>query len=88
MTKMEIFNIIESERKYQDSKWGHTLSDDRPGDGSRSVDEFALYISGYAAVLVHAASTTGTPNSKLEVVRKIAALCVACMEQHGCPQRM
>ena len=86
-SREEVYQAIDTEREYQDRIWGDTLSDDRPGDGSRSIDEFALYINGYAHVLMHTASHTGDPMSKLAVIRKITALGVACMEQHGAPRR-
>lgn len=85
--RAEAFSAINSERDYQDKKWGGTLSGGRPGDGSRTVDEFALYIAGYADDLVRVASHFGDTKAKLEVIRKIAGLCVACMEQHGAPLR-
>lgn len=85
--KDDVLKVLESERKYQDFIWGDTSSDDKDGDGSRSVDEFALYISGYTNELVYQASHFGNPKEKLEIVRKIGALCVACMEQHETPLR-
>jgi hypothetical protein len=79
----QIMQAIDSERAYQDEKWGDTASSDLPGDGSRAVEEFALYIMGYAADLLHTASHFGDPQKELRIVRKIAGLCVACLEQHG-----
>ena len=83
----EVYAAFDSERNYQDGKWGNTLSGDRPGDGTRTVDEFALYIAGYTADLTHNASHFGPTGDKLDIIRKIGALCVACMEQHGAPKR-
>jgi hypothetical protein len=78
MIRKSVYKAIDTERDYQDTKWG-----DPSGDGSRSIDEFALYISGYTNQLVHIASTTSDSEAKLDVMRKIAGLCVACFEQHG-----
>ncbi len=86
-TRDDVFRAINTERSYQDQKWGDTLSGGRPGKGERSVDEFALYISGYTHDLVHNASHFGDPADKLDIIRKITALGVACMEQHGAPRR-
>lgn len=83
----KVIQAIDSEREYQKAKWGNTLSGGRPGDGFRTVDEFTTYIAGYTDDLVHEASHFGNDMSKLEIVRKIAGLCVACMEQHGAPLR-
>lgn len=87
-TREEVYRAIDTERTYQDSKWGNTLSGNRPGDGSRTTDEFALYILGYSHKLLDNASTFANTEDKLEIVRKIAGLCVACMEQHGAPKRI
>lgn len=93
-TRNEVYAAIDSERDYQDRKWGATLSGDREPNveagqkgGDRSVDEFALYISGYTNDLVHNASHFGKTRQKLEIIRKIGALAVAAMEQHGAPHR-
>ena len=83
----EVYAAFDSEREYQDIRWGDTLSGGRPGNGERTVDEFALYISGYTNDLVEHASHFGPSIDKLDIIRKIGALCVACMEQHGAPKR-
>lgn len=83
----KVYAAIDSERDYQDSKWGDTLSSGRPGNGERSIDEFATYIVGYAHKLLDQAATFGDAEAKLNAVRKVAGLCVACMEQHGAPHR-
>ena len=87
LARAAVYAAIDSERDYQDSRWGDTLSGDRPGDGSRTVDEFALYIQGYTSDLVQYASHFGPEEEKLNIIRKIAGLAVACMEQHGAPLR-
>lgn len=93
MNRTQVYKLIDGERDYQDSRWGATLSSDRvpvpqqSNGGDRSIDEFILYIKGYADDAVQVAAHFGDPNAKLDPVRKIAALCVACMEQHGAPER-
>lgn len=91
-TRSDVYRAIDSERNYQDSRWGKTLSGDRPPTelqpgGTRTVDEFALYIVGYAHKLLDNASTFAITKDKLNIIRKISALGVACMEQHGAPMR-
>lgn len=81
--RMKGYRAIKSERDYQDEQWGKTQSSGRPGNGERSLDEFALYISGHADVLRGFCTEFTDANTKLHAVRKIAALCVWCMEQHG-----
>jgi hypothetical protein len=86
-TRQEVYAALESEADYQKAKWGHTASSNRPGNGERTIDEFILYISGYAHDAHQLASHTGGPEAKLDMVRKIGELCVACMVQHGAPKR-
>lgn len=81
--RMAAYQAIRSERDHQDEQWGKTQSSGRPGNGERSLDEFALYISGYADTLRGFCTEFTDANTKLHAVRKIAALCVWCMEQHG-----
>jgi len=87
MVRKDVYKVIDGERTYQDEKWGDTLSGGRPGNGERSVDEFVCYIAGYTNDMVKVASHFGDTQAKLDVMRKVAGLCVACFEQHGCPER-
>lgn len=72
-------NALVSERMYQDQRW------DQEKFGNRSVDEFSLYIYRYAGRLI--ANNSDEGESKLDMIRKVGALCVAAMEQHGAPKR-
>lgn len=83
----KVIQAIDSERAYQDQKWGNTLSGGRPGNGERSVDEFALYIIAYANDLLQYAGHYASDTDKLNIIRKITTLGVHCMEQHGAPLR-
>jgi hypothetical protein len=75
------YTSIESEREYQREKWG-----ERPHE----IDAFALYIVQYAQKLADVCATKGTLDliEKLDHVRKVGALAVACMEQHGAVDRV
>jgi hypothetical protein len=88
MKRENVYKVIDSEREYQEKKWGKTLSGDRVGNGERSVDEFSLYILGYTNDLVECASHLSDDAQKLEIIRKIAGLCVNCMEQHETKPRL
>ena len=90
--RTQVYEAIDSEREYQDAKWGGTLSGDRQPTaeqpaGYRTCDEFCMYIVGYSHQLLDNASRFSSTDDKLQIVRKIAGLCVACMEQHGAPKR-
>lgn len=79
---------VDSECDYQDSLWGNTGSSDKPGNGERSIDEFALYISAYTNKMVDQCGTYADPVAKLETIRKVATLAIRAMEQHGAPLRV
>ncbi len=88
----DVIAAFESERAYQDSKWGTVMSSGRQPEvgeigGDRSLDEYILYIVGYTNKLLDKASTFADPKGKLDFVRKVGGLCWAAMEQHGAPQR-
>ena len=74
----EIYDAIKSEREYQADKWG---------EPPHTIDEFSLYVAEYTTQLVHVSGTTSASHPKLDAMRKIGALVVACMEQHGAPHR-
>ena len=92
MERKEIYEVIDGERDYQDKIWDGTASSKNPscekGALDRTIDEFALYIKGYSNDLVQIASHSDDPNKKLDVIRKVAGLCVACMEKHGAVKRV
>ena len=81
------FTAIDSERDYQDARWGDSGSSGQPGNGERTIDEFALYIAAYTNKMVEQCGTFADPIAKLHTIRKVAGLAVACMEQHGAPLR-
>lgn len=91
LNRQDVYKAIDSERDYQDSRWGSTLSGNRPAEedegGNRTLDEYVLYIQGYANDLAQFASRSSNWEEKLHRVRKVAGLCVAAMEQHGAPHR-
>lgn len=90
-TRKQAYDAIDSERNYQDKLYSGTFSSKRtkPDGGAleRSIDEFSHYIQAYSdqfgVVIVQHRPT----KEKLDLMRKIAAMAVACMEQHGAPLR-
>jgi hypothetical protein len=85
-TRPEVYAALDSERAYQ-QKWDTSRSSGEEGNGERTLDEFALYIYGYASDLMKCGSHEIDPAKKLEIVRKVGGLCVAALEQHGAPHR-
>lgn len=85
--RTEVYEAIDGERNYQDTRWN---PDTTQSGGLHSVTEFLVYMQDYTAEALHYVSRNGDPKASefaLHNVRKVAALAVACMEQHGAPRR-
>jgi hypothetical protein len=86
-TRQEVYAAIDGERDYQDRLYSGTFSSKRPrpdgGALERSIDEFSHYIGAYAREFDRIIVEHRPLKEKLHIMRKIAAMAVACMEQHG-----
>lgn len=89
-SRIAVYMAIDTERTYQDN-----LGSDRtefPTSGTRSIDhevgEFVTMLQHYQNELVKAWTTNAGSLAALDIVRKIAAISVNCMEQHGAPPRI
>lgn len=78
MERSDVFSAIDGELYYQESVFG---------PNPHEIDAYATYIRRYSRILDDVATVAETESAKLEVIRKIAAICVRCMEQHGVPER-
>ena len=80
MTREEVYKALDSERGYQ-AKWG---------DNDHSPEEFFMYMEDYINeakhILSREANEIGRPRS-MDIMRKVTALGVAAIEQHGCTRR-
>lgn len=78
MERNKIYEIIDSERNYQDEKWGGVEHDE-----NKSVGDYLIYMETY----LHKARTIYTSDlpsmEALQQLRKVVALGVACFEIHG-----
>lgn len=82
-SRKEVYDAIDGEREYQVARWNRPAPD-------RTIDEWAMYFEVYSRELCDLAAHTNDDESvpeKLAIVRKLTAMGVACMEQHGAPQR-
>ncbi len=82
-TRQVIYTAIDGERDYQEGWKDPTLT---TSQGNHSVQEFLGYIQDYAAEAIHIGCRKPDPVSiefGLHALRKIAALAVSAMEQHG-----
>lgn len=77
--RSEAYAAIDTERSYQDVKWGPLFD-----DNEWSVGDWLIFIERYVD---EAKNSIGNDNAALDSVRKVAGLAVACMEHHGAPKR-
>jgi len=83
-TREEVYAAIDGEREYQ-CKW--ETSDSK---GLHEVGAFILFMEDYLHEARHQLSRAADPEASqaaLSTPRKVIALDVACMEQHGAPER-
>jgi len=85
LARTTVYDVLNGERDYQDS-----LSGTSETDGHHTYAEFLLYMDDYVQQAKRVASTTWGPAAKLktlDMIRKVTALGVACMEQNGAVAR-
>jgi len=86
-SRSDAYKAIDSERDFQDS----FVLPERQYYQTHTLGEFILMLNQYAAQAqekwTHHSDKEDVPPS-LHEVRKIAAIAVRCMEQHGAPKRI
>lgn len=86
-TRKQVYAAIDTERDYQDSKWNAATT---PSAGQHEVGAFILFMEEYLSYARKEISTKADPEAAqeaLKAIRKVIALGVSCMEQHGAPPR-
>jgi hypothetical protein len=83
MQRLKIYQAIDTERDYQDSKWG-VLND--PNYVSYEPSQFLIDIEIHLAK-AKLANYNIDKNEVMSELRKIAALAVKCGEVHGMTER-
>ncbi len=81
MDRKEVYGEINREREYQIALWK---------DHPHSVEEYLMYIEDYVNEAKHIKSRfidDAISTQSLHIMRKVAALAVHCLEEHGCPSR-
>jgi hypothetical protein len=77
--KTDVIKAIDSERAYQRTRW------------NEETTEWLVYMRSYVNEgLEHLSRCADNPTSRrkaLDIVRKATALGVACMDDHGAPER-
>ena len=86
-TREEVYHAIDTERDYQDQLWNSFTTTTQ---GEHTVTEWLVFMEDYLNETKHILSRRAEQDvitRALDNVRKIAAMCVACMEQNGCTIR-
>ncbi len=78
--RQDVFDAILEERDYQNKVWPDHDEHNRVGD-------FLVYIDSYVRSAQDKLTQEAGNQSALDQIRKIAALCVACMENCGIVKR-
>lgn len=81
------YAAIDSERYYQDGRWNPSTTS---SGGKHEVGAWLLFMQDYLEEARHQISRGADPAASLaalNTIRKITAMGVACMEDHGAPKR-
>ena len=78
-TRQEVFESLGSERAYQNTRWA-------PSD-DHTITEWLAYMQYYVNEGLKVQTLSSDEGAGLPWLRKVAALGVAGMEQHGAPRR-
>lgn len=81
------YSTIDTERDYQNAQWRRSESNDPNGHNPHTVTEWLVYMRHYIDEGLRVQTTSRDANAGLDFARKVAALGVVCMEQHGAPRR-
>jgi hypothetical protein len=73
-TRKQVYEVIDTERDYQDRRWGPR---------SNSTAAYLTFMRHWLTRAEQEATKDDDPHRALTSIRKVAALAVACMEEHG-----
>jgi hypothetical protein len=71
----KVYEIIDKERDYQDKKWGGARH-----DAGHEVGSWLIYMRHYMKLAEAAISTSTDDKEALQMITKVIALGVACLE--------
>lgn len=81
MERSQVYSFIDSERSYQDRKWG--TIEQRPKQVGAWLTLMRVILTEAESAWAH----TDGDHPALNEIRNLAATAVACMEQHGAVSR-
>lgn len=83
----EVYAALDSERAYQENRWNASTT---TSEGKHSFSEWIAYMEDYLAEAKHILARTAKQKAYPDVahiIRKVTAMGVAAMEEHGAPRR-
>jgi hypothetical protein len=86
-TREEVYAAIDSERTYQNARWNPSTT---TSNGEHSLEEWIMYMEDYLNEAKHILSRQARQDSDpktLNIIRKVTAMGVAAMEEHGAINR-
>jgi hypothetical protein len=90
--RASIVGAVDGERAYQRAAWGRREvgEDGRESfvEDRHEVPAFILFLEHHLAMARSFAAGSSGDYMALDQLRKVAALCLACFEQHGVPSRI
>lgn len=87
MTFETVIAALRGEREYQDERWNENTT---TSGGIHEVGAWLTFIRSYLRQAEEQISRGADPQASdaaLHTIRKITAMGIACMEQHGAPER-
>lgn len=87
MLRQTVYELIDGERDYQDQRWNPETT---TSQGQHSWEEWFMYIEDYLQEAKHALARNAKQDAHktaANIMRKVAAMAVAAMEQLGAPPR-
>jgi len=86
-TRQEVYEAIDSERDYQNSRWNENTTTSK---NKHSLEEWYTYMEDYIDEAQHVLSRTARQDADpiaLDIMRKVIAMGVCALEEHGAPKR-
>lgn len=83
LTPQQVFDVVKTERSYQDAQsggWNHK--------GHPSIEAEILLMEEYLSKARTAWSSSSDKQLCLDMMRKVVGVGVRCFEHHGCPPRI
>jgi len=86
-TRQEVYKAIDTERDYQNTRWNENTTTSL---NRHSIEEWIMYMEDYIAEAKHILSRKARQDADpiaIDIMRKVVALGVCAMEEHGAPER-